>query len=345
MSVAFYILLLCGLICSSCCVSFARDKFLVKFFQGVTFLILFLPAAFRYGIGVDYFSYVEIFDRISSGNIFSIDPGWGLLNKWICVFGGNAQTLIALTAFLTYFFLLCEVESEKWFIYVPAFFLIFYTWTFTTLRQMLAGSMCFFALCRIQKKKYVLAVIISFLSFFIHNSVLVYLVVYALVKIFRLKKKVGILLVFVSYVISIMFGTIIRDVVLMVALFTPYAHYLNSDWASATEVSTGIGRLLRYVVYFFLVFFFPKRKSNSKIFTLLLLYICIDFFGQHIEILGRINRLIIYLFLPLAWVVYSEKKKYDIPFFVYICCYLLLFLLELYGGFHGSIPYMSIFQI
>lgn len=344
MSVIFYILLLCGLVCSSCCVSFARDKFLVKFFQGVTFLILFLPAAFRYGIGTDYFDYVEIFNKISRGYVLNIEPGWWLLNKWIYVFGGNAQTLITLTAFLTYFFLLYEVESKKWFIYVPAFFLIFYAWTFTTLRQMLAMSMCFFALCRIQKGKYFFAILIAGLSFFIHKSVLLYPFIYGLVNIFRFSKTGGLVFISLTYVVSIILGALLNDIFLFLISLTMYAGYDGSTWVNAPEVTTGLGRVLRFCVYFAFVIFFPKNREKTKLFTFLLLYIVIDFFSQSILILIRIDRGIMFIFLPLAWAVYENKKKYDLSFFIYFCSYLLLFLLDLYGGLHNSIPYLSIFS-
>lgn len=344
MSVIFYILLLCGLICSSCGVSFARDKFLVKFFQGVTFLFLFLPAAFRYGIGTDYFNYVEIFNKISRGYVLNIEPGWWILNRCVYTLGGNAQTLIALTAFLTYFFLLCEVESEKWFIYVPAFFLIFYTWTFTTLRQMLAMSMCFFALCRIKKGKYFFAILIAGLSFFIHKSVLLYPFIYGLVKIFRFSKTGGLVFISFTCIVSIALAPLLNDIFLYLISFTMYAGYAESTWANAPEVTTGLGRILRFCIYFAFVIFFPKNREKSKLFTLLLLYITLDFFSQIVLILFRIYRGIIVLFLPLAWGIYENKKKHDVPFFIYCCGYLLLFFLDLYGGFHGSVPYLSIFS-
>lgn len=341
---AFYILLLCGLICSSCCVSFARDKFFVKIFQVVTFLILYLPAAFRYGIGTDYPNYVNIFRGVSHGGALYVEPGWWLLNRWVYMLGGSAQNLIALVAFLTYFFMLCEVEPKKWFIYVPVFFMIIYAWTFTTLRQMLAMSMCFFSLCRIQKKKYFLAIIFSVLSFFIHKSVLLYPVIYVLLQIFSFKKLTGIVLIFFAYVISVILGPIIKNMFLILTTLTAYASYGESDWVNAAEVSTGLGRLLRYMVYFTLVIFSPKNIAKSKLFTLLLLYIVIDFFSQSIVILNRVGRGVIFLFLPLAWAVYKNRKKYDISVFIYNCCYLLLFLLELYGGFQNSVPYISTFS-
>lgn len=344
MSTIFYILLLCGLVCSSCCVSFARDKFLVKFFQGITFLILFLPAAFRYGIGVDYFNYVTIFDNISRGGEFSKEPIWWVLNRFVYELGGDARVLIALVAFLTYYFMFCEVISKKWFIYVPVFFLIIYTWTFTTLRQMLAMSMCFFSLCRVQKGKYFLAFVVFILSFFVHRSVLFYILIYGIVKMVRVKKRIGIIFVFAIYIIAVMLGPLLNDIFLMIVSLTLYgSDYINSDWVNAPEISTGLGRLLKSCIYFALVIFFPKKNEKSELFTLLLLYISIEFFSQNIRIIGRVGRGVIFLFLPLAWNVFQERKKSDIPFWVYCCCFLLLFLLDLVGGFHGSVPYESIF--
>lgn len=76
----------------------------------VAFLILLLPAALRYEIGIDYFSYKIIFENIRDGfDPFlqsEMEPGYYFLNWLVAKLGGEFELLIVLISFLitTFFF-------------------------------------------------------------------------------------------------------------------------------------------------------------------------------------------------------------------------------------------------
>ena len=70
---SFYILLFCAVICSPCCVSFARQKESRLIAKFLTINIMFVPAAIRYGIGVDYNNYVYIFNKSVAQSIIILN--------------------------------------------------------------------------------------------------------------------------------------------------------------------------------------------------------------------------------------------------------------------------------
>src|SRR5690554_8221538 len=84
----------------------------------IAFLIVFLPAALRYEIGIDYFSYKIIFENIRDGlDPFwqsKMEPGYYFLNWVVANLGLSFEWLVALVAFfitLFFFYWLPKKES------------------------------------------------------------------------------------------------------------------------------------------------------------------------------------------------------------------------------------------
>lgn len=334
-----YFLLLCSVICSSIFVSFSKDKGAVLVSKCITFNLIFIPAAFRYGIGADYFDYVDMFNGISNGNYEQIELGWRYLNLIVYKLGGSAQFLIALVAFLSLFFLFVEVEDEKWFIYAPICIVMIYMWMFTTLRQMLAMSMVFCGVQRVKKNKYVYALILFFLSFFIHKSVVMYIPIFCFCFFIRFKPFTAVILYFITIVVTNFYFTSINNILFNLIGMGQYSNYLTSDWIDGTD--PGMGRFIRYLVHSVMLFFFPvdNDKEKSALLTLFLLYCMIDCYSLNIQIINRVSRGIIFLFMPLMWEVWKFKPLRQIRIFIYVVCFLLLFL----RNYNGA-EYISIFN-
>lgn len=341
----FYILILCSVICSSCCVSFSKDKYLRLIFKFITINIIFIPAALRYGIGADYNNYIDIFNSVLNGDKIYQESGWFFLNKFVIKMGGNAQCMIALVAFLTIFFFFEEIDSKQWFVYAFVFICVIYSWVFTTLRQMLTMTMVFNALLKWQKQKKIRSFLIAILSYFIHKSALFYIPILLIAKFIKLKKRTTILLFFIlAFFAFIIFPRII-DVILNLIGMSFYKSYLNSgEWINNASVNSGLGRLARYIVYFFIICLVPKKENLKSLQTLLLIYIATDYFSQSIVILNRIGRGILFLFPMLTYNYYQPTNKHNTRFLLMSLCMILLFLLSLLGGFSGSVPYKTIFS-
>lgn len=339
---SFYILLLCGVVLSSICVSYAKYKETQLIAKFITFNILFVPAAIRYGIGLDYFNYTHIFQ----GTMRVSESGFNFINQTIAYFGGNAQWVFIIVSFLTYFFFFQEVETKRWCIYAPVFLCTMYAYSFNTLRQVLCIAMAFNALLKYQKGKKNRAFIIIFLSYFIHKSALFYIPILIIVNLFKFEKKYVIILFFMSFCFSVfIFPKLIRGVFSIIAM-TSYSSYLwDSTFGGKAEISSGLGRMLRYLVYFLITLCLPNNKNNRKLSALFLFYITTDFLAQSILILNRIGRCVIFLYEPLTYEVYKSRKQQQLYFLIMIFCILILFYLDLHNGFYGSIPYVSIFDV
>lgn len=334
----FYFILLNAIVFTSVCVSFAKDKYFIIVNKVLVFNLLFIPAALRYGIGIDYFDYVEIFDGIPKGLFKGLEPGWRLLNLFIYNLGGNAQVLIAVVAFLTFFFLFCEVDRKKWFIYAPVCMIVLYMYIFTSLRQMLAMSMCFCALQRILKKKYILAIIIAVISYFFHKSAILYIPILFLCYFIRLKPVTTSIVYFIVIVVTNFFSASINVFLFDLIGMGSYAGYLMTDWIKATE--PGLGRYIRYFVHILMLLFFPaKNKVEMIILVLFLLYCAIDCYALKLQIIARISRGILFVFMPIMWTVWKFKKNRQVRVTLYIFCFLLLFVRNYMGS-----EYISLFD-
>lgn len=346
----FYLFLLLLTSFSSICVSFSKNRDIRFLSKIITICILFIPAAIRFDIGSDYNSYIDIFYTIANGKtINNLESGWVLLNKFIIYFTPNAQWIIALSALLTLFFFFEEVESEKWFIYVPVFVCVIYTWFFTSLSQMLTMAMFFNAMLKYHKGKKNRAIIIAILSFFIHKSAILYLPIFIIANVFKYvihNKITSVTLFFLLYLLAmVVFPKILTKVFAIIAL-TPYSYYAygSNRFSKAAEVSSGLGRLLRYFAYFCIVLMIPNQENCKKLELLFLIYITMDFLSQTVMILSRIGRGIIFVYAPVAYEVFYSRQLRQIRRLTIICCIFVLFLLDLWGGFHNSIPYRTIFS-
>src|SRR5690625_1132800 len=80
-----------------------KNRALFLLFYIAAFLTVFIPAAIRYNIGTDYWSYIEIFYHIKNGKPTHVEFGYRYLNSFIASFSDNPELLVAFVSFITYF--------------------------------------------------------------------------------------------------------------------------------------------------------------------------------------------------------------------------------------------------
>ena len=81
------------------------DKKSITIYYKLTLFTLILFGGFRYGVGVDYFSYLSIYDEINLGYTPPIELSFKLLVKLIKLMDGNFQFAFFLYQFFTIFFI------------------------------------------------------------------------------------------------------------------------------------------------------------------------------------------------------------------------------------------------
>jgi hypothetical protein len=154
----FYFTLLLLSSITAFCYTFSKDISAGYIFKTLTFLLLFVPSALRYGIGYDYFGYERYFNEIKLGRDVVIDIGFLYFYRLINYFGGSFQfqLLAGIMSLLTIGFFLNAFPKKIFYLCVPIFVMFLYLWVYTTIRQIFVSSLVFFAYNKFfLKKKYI----------------------------------------------------------------------------------------------------------------------------------------------------------------------------------------------
>lgn len=152
----------------------------------VSFVLLFVFSALRYGFGNDYFSYLNIFNTIKiTGwhSYLSSNPLFILLNKY----SPNFQVFIAITSFIFLFavyMLIIRNVDAKYHIFAVGLFLLnpyLFLMQLSSIRQSLAVAMFILAVFFAIKRKPVYYVAVIILASLFHTSAILLLPFYFLI--------------------------------------------------------------------------------------------------------------------------------------------------------------------
>ncbi len=160
-------------------------------FLGVAFLTLSTISAIRYEVGDDYYNYLNIFLEVKNSGFETVfsgrrEPGFALLNKLFSMVNGNFQNFYVLCALLTTGLVLLFIYQESKLPFISVFLYIsmmFYYWSLSLLRQILAASLCALSVRFIRKKKFIPFLILVLLAGSVHYSALILLPAYFLAQI------------------------------------------------------------------------------------------------------------------------------------------------------------------
>lgn len=345
----FYIIHAFLVALSSFCVTYAKNRYAVFVFKLATFLIFLIPLAFRYQMGADYDSYHEIFDTIKRGGIpYTDDPGFLFLNSIVIQLGGSYQMFLAVIATLTIFYFFYGVPKERWFIYSLAFLFIPYTWCYTSIRQMLAVALAFYAWRQHQNKRHIYTIMALVGAIMFHSSSIIYPLLYIIFIHLPINRSIVFIVALCSMLVVYFFTAQLISMITEIVLLNPdYASYASgyNPWFDSTnlEISSGYGRILRYIIYFLIIICFnPNDNLASKVLILaFLLYIGCDFMSNYILIVNRITRGLMFVILPILYTIsigrHSSHKRIYL-----IIIWLGFFLLYITNV---EVPYISIFNI
>ena len=329
--------------------SVSGEKGIGRYYKILSFLVLFVPAAIRHQVGVDYSSYESIFLYASKGIPVLIEPGYWFINYAVSKVGGSYQVVVALLSFATLFFVFSSFPQRYFHHCVAVFFLVFYSWTYTSLRQMLVAAFAYYSYIHFfLNKRYVMTYVLLATSTIFHLSGFIYLPVFFALRYFYLNRLTAFYLFF-SILLLIPFGQFLIDSVFSIVLAqTKYGIYFSTDSPSTRtpETSTGLGRILRFILYF--LFFLPlgiikdKKQASNGIF-LLLIVVLFDILAQHMGVFSRISRGLLFGYFVMIVGIASGKSRYRIVLLSFI--YVGLSLLFLGGMLNGvNLPYKTIFD-
>ncbi|AFQ45972.1 EpsG family protein [Desulfosporosinus meridiei] len=332
-----------------------------KIYLILAFLVITLPSALRYDVGIDYLGYIDMYNVIvRSGSLadipqYSIEYSFRVLSLISYILIGSPQLLFAVYAALTNFFILLGIYfyrketkmSTMMFMYSCLFFFL----TMNITRQMLAVSIIFFASKYIINKSFLKYLLFVLLAVFFHKSAIIALVLYSLAldhvnikKIIRVIKYIlpVIILFFMNYLITLF------D--LLINLWDPYKKYsLTYQITSDMTIGSGFMAMLIICLLFYNNYKQGLLRSSEKFqyFTVQITILATIFFLTEYRLAnfgGRVSLYFqIFIIIALSMLARSgsrpeEGLRYDYQVVPYVYA-ILLFALDLVRDAQGCLPY------
>lgn len=329
--------------------TYSKDKYISVFCKYVCFLLLFIPAAIRYGIGTDYDNYKSLFINIQSDYSITQEPGWYLLNSLIIKMGLEFQWVIAVSSFFIIYFVF-KTPKKEFFVIIVLFYCLYYLDSYNAIRQALAMSICWYSyLCYQKAEKFKSYTVIGFATLF-HYSSLVYLLVAILFNFFQIKKKINYVTV-ILILIVLSSSSLLMQLLFAILSFTRYSVYIE-HLVYYNQRAGGFGNIWSIIIRFAVLLWMSlsihgKQCTKNEYSSIQLLTITLLFF----DILGisifMFQRMRLFFFITyMAIMKHYIYKKSDLSimknclFVAFIFVYYLI--LKLLTGANNIIPYTHI---
>jgi hypothetical protein len=314
------------------------------------FFVLFVPAALRYGIGTDYFSYVNTYSNEFKDTLIT-EPGFLFIGKLCYRIGFSSFVFMAIISGITYGLLCFGVPRNSFFTVIIYYILSTnYFSSYNTTRQMLAVSLLLCGLIKIFNKKIIKGFIFFIAASSIHYASIIAfpIILLSFLNINNTGRIVfSILIMVVLYITDL---TII--IIFMASLISPklalYANLLgNAKWTSGLT-------LLIYGIPSVLIFVNSKKIAkytngnfilNINIFWMMLLV-----FVYLIPAFARVQLAMSFILLFLTRYLYGKQIKLrKIYHIVLMLLFFALFMRAIevnrYGtATNGINPYVTIFN-
>lgn len=271
----------------------------------VAFLIVFLPAAIRYNIGSDYWSYINIYELVKAGENTDHEIGFVLILKVLAFFEMPGHAFIVFTSFVIYLFLFLSYPKKGAAVYHFMYMVMFYLVSYNLIRTAVVLSLCLFLIKLIINKKTLFSkAMVFFIACSVHKSAVLILIPLLLMKINIgevLKNRVYAILTILLFV-TLFF---LRDMVVNlfvasgIADILGYGHYINSGYFTSTEINTGVGLLIKAAILFGGIYYlkeFDKTYRNVAAASILMLVVAY-ILQSAIEIFTRVQRFYIFGFI------------------------------------------------
>lgn len=321
----------------------------------VFFLILAIVSGFRYDVGTDFFSYVNYFNLIDSGNPIDVEPGFLILSKFISFLNLNSQALFILLSSLTMIFfykgLVFYTKGE--YTFKPVLYIIFLLFTFipslNVVRQLLATAIIFYASRHIIDRNFIKYFIWVIIASLFHTSSIALIVLYFIVsKSYKISILLSILLVSIVMTYFNVF-TVVLEFILIHFPFLDIgdyiSYYLISDYNSR-HIDIGI---VNYVNIFVVILFvllknklFNDQKSilSFNLFYLFNLFSIIQLDASVISRLTYFFSIYMAIAVPRFGILFDKKSRHIVEYLLLIL-YSILYLYNIIfaGGSHDIIPY------
>lgn len=309
----------------------------------------------QYNVGVDYFSYLEMYE---TGDLQYVTESRGeFVFAWIVFFcrsigitGQSIFVVFALIGVLILFYTMKVVLPSKYFF---LFFLVFICMCGTFHNQMsgqrqyLAIYVMTFVTCLLLYRKFIIALVLCGVAVFIHQSSLIFLPALLVVYLFRNCNNcfflVGVVLagVAMSFVLDVAF------VEKIVSSVSDYGHYIDRGIIEESQLIVRITKYIYVPLILWAIYKFHKMflsRKQSQFFVIGTMGFAIKVSVLSLFIVDRIGRYLeIFSCLPIVFLLIYYKKTRRIECFIFILLYLMTpYLVKVLTSQTGGYSYDSI---
>lgn len=323
----------------------------------LTFILLETPtvliSSIRYGIGTDYFRYLEVYNSINSrlswNSILNFyqEPSWVIIN----LVANNYYQVLLFSSIIYSLFIFLSINrcKQKIGVTFPLFisYMVFYCLSFNGIRQAIAAAILLFGITFLLNKKtikdYFLFFLFVILAATFHKSALVFSLVVFL-SLFK-KNKVSLVLT-ITAIASLGVVLLHSPINSLLSRLNLYSSYLNK------ESNGGIGFFL-YILPVLIpcaYIIFSSKCKDRDVFLLLRIYVLqipLQILGVYISYADRLAEYSLItqiLFIPMV-VKLVKPSKLNIARAYFIAWYVFyFFVMFVFLGSNGVFPYVSIWS-
>lgn len=261
--------------------------------------VLFYFSAFRFGIGTDYFNYVDLFNAYKDARTYNVnlEPGfWGLF-KVIGYFTDKPEWFFIVTAGAFLFFSYISLDEKYKALHFVLLFLIFYLPSFSLVRQFFAISIFFVALKYVRDSQFKRGLLICLIAPLFHYSSLLYVPLLLISRLSINKYIFASSMVFLCIIFyKFDFFALTQDNPLL-SDNKYIASYAGSEFSEMPEI--GIGTFIRMLIPLFVMLFIGTIRKNIEI-SLPRAYINLIYYSSGFYIMALVMSSHIKIFVRLA---------------------------------------------
>lgn len=331
----------------------------------IILIMALIPAAIagvRYDVGGDYWNYKRINSNYIRTSVSSMLPdklmtgeiGFFLLAKVLSAIGGNYQTLLFVSGFIIYIFMIkgmIRAEDKKNIgIMCLIYFCLLFGPSFNIIKQMIAGAIILWGFPFIFERKLKAFIIVVLVATTFHASAILFIVLYFLYSESNDYKGTikELAIVVIAIVLPMVFELLFSKLTAL-SIFSEYSSSYSNLFTKSGTIKSLILRLpvIVPVVFSWKQVFKDNPKSRFYLMMLILEYSTITLsFSMHWAF--RISYYFVEAEMLMASQVLSSNYATKKTFWklYYILYYALYFYMVYYvWGDDGLFPYTSIFGI
>lgn len=235
-----------------------------NFFRFIALGILILFMGLRYGVGVDYFSYNEMY---LEGDLSSwVEPGYFYLMKFVHFLNGEFYWVTIIVALITISFLYKGITNlTQYYAFSMFFFLVSpngYGFCVNGMRQGITAAIFLYSIKYIVEGQFFRYCIILLVGSLFHVSLLI-LIPFYFIRNIKFRKNLYLLLIIIAIVLNQ--ANVFKNVLLKALSYTPWAFYLEVDGVLGdAKTSSGLGFIFTNLVGLTVIYFISERLVRQQ---------------------------------------------------------------------------------